>query len=209
MADEERALTIYDALDKEAVKEAITNLLRGKTPIKYIKERDARGGGKVKYVETYYVVDQLNKLFGFRWNFEVLDEKSNDIEVIVKGRLTAYGGDEHSIVKEQFGQVDRLKGVPLGDQKKAATSDCLKKCASLFGIALDIYWGKELEYFSTEAAEEDIDYTSSEAARAFGKFLSGKHIAVSRALQILGVKSLAEIQDYKIAYETIKKELEK
>ena len=206
---EEKALTIYDAIDKKGVKEAIANLIKGKTPIKYVKQRPARGGGNVNYVETYYIVDQLNKLFGFRWNFEVLDEKSDGKEVIVKGRLTAFGGSNSPIVKEQFGQVDRVAGVPLGDQKKAASSDCLKKCASLFGIALDIYWGKEVEYFATEEGEESsIDVGGTEAARAFGKFLSDHHIPVSKALSLLNIKSLSEIENYKEAFEIIKKALE-
>ncbi len=200
----EEKLTIYDALDQKGVKEAITSLLKGRTPVKYVKQRPARGGGQVNYVETYYVVDQLNKLFGFKWNFELLDEKVDDKEVMVKGRLTCFTGDGFPIIKEQFGQVDRLPSVPLGDQKKAAASDCLKKCASLFGIALDVYWGKEIEYFTPEAEEEGIDFTSSDAARAFNRFVQDKHLSWSEVFQILGVKSLSEVKDFKQAYEKVK-----
>ena len=207
MADKEekalKALTIYDAIDRKSVKVAIDNLIKGKTPIKHVKQRPARGGGNVNYVETYYVVDQLNKLFGFRWNFEVLDEKSDDKEVIVRGRLTAFGGDNFPIVKEQFGQVDRTAGIPLGDQKKAAGSDCLKKCASLFGIALDVYWGKELEYFAEEepAKGQSVDYSGGEAMRAFGKFLEKNHISWSETFRILGTRDIA---DFKEAYNKVK-----
>ncbi len=28
----------------------------------------------------------------------------------------------------------------IGDTLKSASPDCLKKCASYFGVALDIYW---------------------------------------------------------------------
>jgi len=206
MADENE-LTIYDAIDRTKVQEAITNLLNGKTPLDCIKERDGRGGTRLRYVETYYIIDQLNKLFAFKWNFEVISEVADASEIIVKGKLTAFTKDYFPIIKEQFGQVDRLKGVPLGDQKKAAASDCLKKCASLFGIALDVYWGKEIEYFSPE--NEDADFSSSQAAIQFGKHLSKHHIPVSKALQILGIGSLKEITDYKVAYDKINEELDK
>ena len=73
------------------------------------------------------------------------------------------------------------------------------------------------QYFSNDfgkesnASEIGNRQTSNitEAAKAFGKFLSEKHVPVSKALAILGVKSLAEIADYKQAYEIIKEELGK
>ena len=45
-------------------------------------------------------------------------------------------------------------------------------------------------------------------AKMFNEFLAKHKIAVSKALSILGVKSLASITDYKQAHDLIAKELE-
>ena len=203
---EDRPLTIVDALVEGQVVEAIRNLRRGRTPVKYVKQRPARGGGMVNYVETYYVVDQLNKLFGFRWDFEVLEHTVDNSSCVVKGKLTCHtpAGD---IVKHQFGEADRHQGVPVGDTLKAAASDCLKKCASLIGIALDVYWGKELEYFAEDEEGAQVEMTTSDAARAFNKFVESRHIPYSKVFSILGVSSMAEIADFKEAYHKLREAL--
>jgi hypothetical protein len=109
-----------------------------------IKQREGRGGKMLDYLETHAVITRLNEAFGGAWSFEVVDYKTMEGEIIVKGRLTAGG-----VSKEQFGsnEVHRLKGengekgapVSVGDDLKAAASDALKKCATLFGVGLHLY----------------------------------------------------------------------
>lgn len=131
-----------------------------KTPEKYIKERPAKGGGKWKYVSGGYVKKCLNLMFGWDWDFEIVDEQIliESEEIIVKGRLTCRTVDENGnsrkIVKMQFGNKDivfktkkdkdgnRVKTnnpLSIGNDMKAAATDALKKCASEIGIAADIY----------------------------------------------------------------------
>ena len=96
------------------------------------------------YVETHTVITRLNEAFNGTWSFEAVEYKTMEGEIIVKGRLTAEG-----ISKEQFGSneihrhkgQDGGKGVPIsvGDDLKAAASDALKKCATLFGVGLHLY----------------------------------------------------------------------
>ena len=76
-----------------------------KTPAKYVKERPGKGGGKWKYVEGAYVRKVLNLMFGWDWDFEIVDQIIEHGEVVVKGRLTARVGDR-TIVKMQFGNKD-------------------------------------------------------------------------------------------------------
>jgi hypothetical protein len=65
-----------------------------------------------------------------------------DEEVVVLGTLTAQG-----VAKSQFGKsrITRARNdnsiISLGDYLKAAATDCLKKCATLFGIGLHLYFG--------------------------------------------------------------------
>jgi len=119
------------------------------TPPNEIKSRPGRGGQLVNYVEVGYVVETLNRAFGFDWDFEVVQHTflSEASEVCVLGRLTVRAG-EYTIIKQQFGgsDVKTLRNsqtpVSLSDDFKAAASDALKKCASLLGIAHDVYRGE-------------------------------------------------------------------
>lgn len=119
-------------------------VLLSKTPKEFIKERPARGGGKWEYVSVGYIQKQLDLLFGFDWDFEILSETIGHGEVVVKGKLTARCNGK-TIVKTQYGNKDimyRKDGstpLSIGNDMKAAASDCLKKCASLIGVARDIY----------------------------------------------------------------------
>jgi len=105
-----------------------------------VKQRQGRGGITLDYLEAHTVITRLNEAFEGCWSFEVLEHRVLDDEVVVHGQLTAGG-----IVKGQFGgsEISRLrdsgKPVSISDDLKAAASDCIKKCASLFGVGLELY----------------------------------------------------------------------
>jgi hypothetical protein len=125
-----------------------------KTPAQYKKKRPAKGGGEWEYVTGGYVKKCLNLMFGWDWDFEIIDEKImiEAKEVVVKGKLTCRSGGK-TIVKMQYGNKDIMfrvnwvdgKKVPtdiplsVGNDMKAAATDALKKCAAEIGIAADIY----------------------------------------------------------------------
>ncbi len=105
-----------------------------------IKQREGRGRKMLDYIETHAVITRLNEAFAGVWSFEVVDYKSMEGEIVVQGKLTA--GD---VTKMQFGsseisrRKDDGKPVSIGDDLKAAASDALKKCATLFGVGLHLY----------------------------------------------------------------------
>jgi hypothetical protein len=110
--------------------------------------RQGRGGLHFSYVEHGYVTERLNLVFGFNWDFEVVDKQMLEDEVIVEAKLTVRTPGGQTIVKTQFGGAELKRhasgprsGRPLSvaDDYKAAASDALKKCASLLGIGLDLY----------------------------------------------------------------------
>jgi hypothetical protein len=89
------------------------------------------------YLEGGAVTQRLNECFDSEWIFEIQEHRTYDDEVVVLGKLTAQG-----VTKAQFGKsriptsrVDKSI-VSLGDGRKAAATDCLKKCATPFGIGL-------------------------------------------------------------------------
>jgi hypothetical protein len=116
-----------------------------KTPPQFIKKRPGPGGTVFEYVEVGYIINMLNQAFGWDWDFRIQEVQIGKKQVWVRGELTVKTRG-HTITKGQFGGADiklnRSSGEPvsIADDLKAAASDCLKKCASMLGIAGDIYW---------------------------------------------------------------------
>jgi hypothetical protein len=119
--------------------------LRQRTPKKFIKIRPGPGVRPMQYVEVGYVINLLNQAFGWDWDFRIQEQQIGKTQVWVRGELTVRLRG-HEIVKGQYGGADiktnRSTNQPLSvaDDLKAAASDCLKKCASLLGVASDLYW---------------------------------------------------------------------
>lgn len=132
-----------------AITEAQFAILTQATEPTEIRYRQGRGGRKFPYTDTAYVIRTLNLSFNWNWDFVVDNEdvfyvNERPFEVKCRGRLTVrMGGNE--ITKTQFGcqpiefLQDKETPVSVGDAFKGAASDALKKCASLLGIALDLY----------------------------------------------------------------------
>ena len=135
------------------------NTVIGKTPSKAKKTRPAKGGGTWTYVSGSYMKKQLNMLFGWNWDFEIVSEQIliEAGEVIVKGKLTCRSNGQ-TIVKMQYGNKDIIfkKGtkIPLsiGNDLKSAATDALKKCAAEIGIAQDVYAPQDFK--DVEVVEE-------------------------------------------------------
>lgn len=110
----------------------------------------------------------------------------------VKGVLTCRVVDDtgriRSVKKTQFGRadvkfktetkngvkskmLDEFSGLPIpldfGNDMKAASSDCLKKCASLWGVAADIYEKDEfIEIMITDSSEDKQQATLDKVKKA-------------------------------------------
>jgi hypothetical protein len=120
-----------------------------------IKQRQGAHRKTFSYVDVASVIDRLNEGCD-AWSFDVVSHEVYDDEVVVLGRLTADG-----VVKMAFGSAGRSRdrdGVLLstGDALKSASSDGLKKAASLLGVGL--------EFYRKEAAPEERT-TPTRAAR--------------------------------------------
>jgi recombination DNA repair RAD52 pathway protein len=140
-------------------------LLLGPTPPDHKYTRPAKGGGTWTYVTGAYIKKVLNLMFGWNWDFEIVGhEVSIEFkQVVVKGRLTVRSGDQ-AIVKMQFGRQDiKMKKdgtgpLDLGNDLKGATTDALKKCASEFGIASDVYAPNEYKRIQVVDDPEARDF---------------------------------------------------
>lgn len=162
-------------IPKSWVSERQVLALVNKTNPKYILKRKGRGGGEWSYAPGWYFIKALNFSFGWNWDYEVVQEPTV-MEVIslisakidqlwVTGKLTVKDNAGHSITKTQVGRADIkfMKGtrnpLDIGNDMKAAHTDALKKCASLLGIASDIY-GKNESQEAGYTVIEDADKQS-------------------------------------------------
>jgi hypothetical protein len=180
-------------------------VLLKRTPKQYIKTRPAKGGGTWEYVTGGYVKKCLNLMFGWDWDFEILDEKIliEAKEVIVKGKLTCRSNGK-TIVKMQYGNKDIIfrKGttIPLsiGNDMKSASTDALKKCASEIGIASDIY-NKE------DFREINVDTEAYTLERLKKLFDESTLSSVDDSLYIERIIDEKEESSYKKAILTLEK----
>ncbi|WP_150274103.1 Rad52/Rad22 family DNA repair protein [Paenibacillus tepidiphilus] len=105
------------------------------------------------YVRPQATSDRLNQVLGpHGWKLEVV---SQDIDmklftVSIFGKLSIKADNGEWIDKCQFGDAimyteegeTQPQAQAILDAKKIALSDCLKKCASLIGVASDLYNGR-------------------------------------------------------------------
>lgn len=125
------------------------NVIQSPTNPDWIKSRES-GRTTLSYVSGDTVTRMLNKAFNYRWSFYVLDTKvvpsvpkeykGNITEqppvVQALGRLVVPGWG----IREQWGSQMVRGGADVQEHAfKAAATDAMKKCASMFGIALDLY----------------------------------------------------------------------
>lgn len=206
--------TIFELLNKEEVAEAAKSLITGRTPPKEIKERVVGSGKKAKYVNTYYMTRQIALITGFRWSSECLEERVHPEppnpaqEIAARMRVTIWDKFGNKYSHESWGCVQVQKqGVLYFDQKKAAYSDGIKKCLSYFGIANDVYGGKDLQFLGEEPPEPEVENASAADAydpeMEFIEFLGEHKLTLKQALQYLKVNTLSGIKDWDKAKQTI------
>lgn len=115
-----------------------------------VGDRPGLGGKKFKYIKGAEVIHRLNEVFSGEWSLEIKDVITEKDDILVHVRLTVPNefDSEKVIIKEQFGS-STLKRYDSGPRKgqvvdygnafKSATTDGIKKAASLLGVGLYLY----------------------------------------------------------------------
>jgi len=98
-----------------------------------VKQRPGFGGGYLSYVEAHHYIKRFNEAFDYDWSFSITNHHVGNDEVYVVVMINA-----KDVCKEAFGSSLR-KGKSVGDALKSASTDALKKAASMFGIGLHLY----------------------------------------------------------------------
>lgn len=158
-------MSIFDEMNLPYDKQHASKLLDTKLNPAWIEQRK-QGNATLSYIGGHIVIRLLNKAFNGAWSFEILEEELIEslpkprVEYVkgkrthlqdsqgnylydpqppyvrVKGRMTVPGMG----VKEQYGTKVLIGGATEQEHaSKAAATDALKKCASLYGVGLELY----------------------------------------------------------------------
>jgi hypothetical protein len=97
----------------------------------------SKGGADLTYITSEAVTTRLNTVLGVDgWEFDIVEHGHDETHAWVLGRLTVHFADGALISRSQFGECSIQKGMAVGDARKGACSDAMKKAASLFGVGL-------------------------------------------------------------------------
>lgn len=123
------------------MEEKIRKALEAKFSNESVRKRKGSFGKTISYVEANAVIGRLNDCCESEWSFTIISHQELSTgEILVHGRLEVFG-----IKKEAFGRgfpavsKDTGEVISAVDAYKAACSDSLKKCATLFGVATHLY----------------------------------------------------------------------
>ena len=143
------------------MEEQTINTLVEPFPDDAIRSRRGGHGKELRYLETWRIIDRLNRAFAHNWTFRILEWKVMENEVVVHAELEAAG-----VSKQAFGgstitrNRDTGEAISIGDDVKAASSDALKKASTSLGVGLAQLYG------SREAGKQESKPLAAVAPRA-------------------------------------------
>lgn len=117
------------------------------------------------------IITHLNRVLGpDGWSFHVLDhgQEEDSDECWAFGQLTALI-DGRTVVKQDYGSqaMKRARStgkfVSKGEDRKAAATDALKRCARLLGVGLDAWANERAPSWRPEQSEGDAPFVANAA----------------------------------------------
>lgn len=117
-------------------------------PREAIRQRQGGGGRMLDYLETHTVIRRLNEATGNQWSFRLTSVEWRGELVVAIGELEIPGLGTRSGIG-----VQRVSEGGGEDLVKGVASDALKKCATLFGVGLELYGP---DYEAGEAGDQPV-----------------------------------------------------
>ena len=142
------------------ISEGLQKLLSQPTDPTLIRKRN-QSGTLLSYITGYAVIRKLNAAFGYCWNWRVDSSWLENIKGAKPGQVCHVLGTLTAMVKDDDGNIITLSKQAYGSKVailkmgaqdnqnlyKVASTDALKKAASMFGIAADLYLTEEEQEF--------------------------------------------------------------
>lgn len=123
--------------------EQAKNVIERPLPKEKIKQRPGKAGMTYDYVTPDFIISLLNEAFDYRWSTNVFHQTMYGDTAVVGLNLSVWDAENNCINKAQFGSCDVGRGMGPGEAFKGATSDAMKKAATLLGVALELYGDDE------------------------------------------------------------------
>ena len=143
------------------MKPELKDLLDSNIPSSVVSKRN-QGGKELSYLETWYVIDRLNQVFGtdnWNWNVVKMDPVPGDkISFICQGLLVVDFGNNKYSQKAGIGFGSDKSNFNAGEMaSKEAESDALKRAAMKFGRSLGLaLYDKSGEYVDEEQTKTSV-----------------------------------------------------
>ena len=129
-------------------------------PRSEVRTREGGGGKSLSYVEGWWVIAQLNAIFGSGgWSYDASDTRETvrlqrpdgrwEVAFTARCRLTV--GDCTIADVGHGNGLDKLCGAAIEKAEKEAATDSLKRCAKSLGMRLGLaLYDKEQEHVAEE-----------------------------------------------------------
>ncbi len=164
---------------KASLIEAVDSIITKTTPKNAVFNRKGRGGKFYTYIQSWWLIDQLNLLFDMDWDWVINDQGIGAGHVWVRGSLVVRSTSDSGVVREirksAYGGQDIKfygaenpnagKSIDIGDDLKGASTDAFKKAASYLGIAADIYGPHESQEVQESENKPDANTLKAIAFR--------------------------------------------
>lgn len=150
-------------------RDSVIRELSREFPREVIRQKPAFGGGKpLDYVPAQQVIYRLNYATGGDWGFVPLEYIWDGSEEIARCRGQLTIPIVSSLPRGDIGtqRVGRSKAGVLSDELlKGAATDCLKRCARQFGVALHLYGPDVEEALGFYLEQAPSDYQTADGTR--------------------------------------------
>lgn len=199
--------------------------LTRKFPTSIIQTKDTDYMKGQKIIPHQYIIDRLNEVLEFNWDFKIENEEIYNMhceggvkgEIAVLGTLTLHIPSSSAPnclylarSRSQYGRKElQYNGVnpevdsfptQIADDLKAAASTSLVKCASLFGIGLELYFTEteeiDREKKTTTAILEEISYLCKHVLEVNKKELTE---FAKKVLKLEGTIDINGLENYQYA----------
>ena len=104
-----------------------------------LETRDGPSGRFFTYIKTHAVINRLNRACHYQWDWRIIEQHMETDLLVCRGELTIPGLGTKAAVG-----VQEIRPGGGADLYKGASSDAMKKAATMFGVGIELY-GPDVE----------------------------------------------------------------
>ena len=114
-------------------------MLTAPFPPEALEQRAGGNGRSFTYIKTHAVINRLNRACHYQWDWRIIEQHMEADLLVCRGELTIPGLGTKAAVG-----VQEIRPGGGADLYKGASSDAMKKAATMFGVGIELY-GPDVE----------------------------------------------------------------